>query len=194
MPRSSNATRPLPAGSVRVIQRARKANGDATEALIERMHSAMLSLGIARMRKIPTPMRIVGGKAPRFTAVFAKPSGVDFVGHTLTSPSRPVYVEVKRVSAWRLPFSRIEPQQREELESVTRSNGIAIVLVVVDGRDVCAVPWHAIEAAEADGMKSLDERELWACRVNGWDYLAGWQEGPQRDVMPRRAAKGAVRG
>jgi penicillin-binding protein-related factor A (putative recombinase) len=130
-------------------QSRRSTIGNVTESIVEVHNDICERAGICSLRRVPTPMRVTGHARGGVTAVFVKASTVDYLGWTLTAPSRPILVEAKHVEMTpggvRIPFSRIEPQQRTDLSAVQRLGGVAVLLVVCRAK-LYPVPWAVVQA------------------------------------------------
>lgn len=156
-------------------QRKRVKAGSAAEGILEQSHAAMARLGIAYVRKLPTPMRIVG-KSPRgLIAVHDAKSGVDYMGHY--HDGRAIYVEAKHISAWSFPMSRLEDHQLAELSRAQLDGCISVLVVAIGSRDLVALPYVVVRdyvlRARHGGRKSIAREELERYRVTGPNYLAG---------------------
>jgi len=122
--------------------------GNASEAIVETCNALCERAGLASLRRVATPMRVVG-RAPRgVAAVFAASTTVDYLGWTLATPPRIVAVEVKHVertsAGVRFPFAHLEPQQRIDLASIHARGGVAVILIVCDAK-LYPVPWSAVQ-------------------------------------------------
>jgi penicillin-binding protein-related factor A (putative recombinase) len=136
-------------------QRARQRSGADTEALVAALNAACRVRGEAVLRKRPT--LVVRGE-------HVAPAGVDF--HGTLRGGRAVYVEVKRCTAARFGFACLRPSQREELAETSALGALALVLVVYGPRrEVYAVPWEEIDAAEREGLRSFTREQLQPYRV-----------------------------
>jgi penicillin-binding protein-related factor A (putative recombinase) len=151
-------------------QRARKRSGDETEEFVETLHQECLDRGIAFVRKLPTPFRVVRslGKG-KLLCVPEKKSGADYVGHMLDGSGRGVFAEVKRCTDRSFPLSRIEEHQREELDRAHEAGVVALVVIVygptLARADLFPVPWNVVRDAIARdgsrrGDKSLSPEDL----------------------------------
>lgn len=163
------------AGYDPATQRARQASGEDAEDLVARLHEVCAVHGVARVRKRPTPFRVLGAGPRKGTllVVPAEKAGVDYHGHL--RGGRAVYIEAKRVEGERLPLARLEPNQVKELREATADGALGVVLVLA-GRapKVCPVPWSAVAAHLASGAASLGPAELEPWRVDpARPYLAG---------------------
>lgn len=152
----------------------RSRSGHDTEALVERLHYACYSAGVAYVYKRPTPT--VGAHG---ALRFAAKSGADYGGWLLDGSGRAVSVEVKRCSERRLPLSRIEEHQRRELDAADRARAVAVLLVVYGPTlarcTLHAVPWSLVAGMLEDprGLRALGPEELAPWTVpQGAAYLA----------------------
>lgn len=152
--------------------RLRKKSGDHAERVVEAHLNNLARIGIAFLRKLPTPYRVVrslGGA--EFKGCFTEASPHDYFGYT--SQGRFVAVEVKRISSpslknggWsaiRFDLDALPEHQRAALASCCRCEGWAFVVVVAyQGLQhrLFAVPWARIAQAIDDERASLSEVEL----------------------------------
>ncbi len=145
--------------------------GGIGEAVAERLHAECARQGVARMRKMPTPMKVIGRCVRGLIAVYSARSGVDYHG-SLTSNGRAVYVEVKRCTSKKaFAMSEVEPHQRKELDYAWTTGAVAVLLVVFGPLDTpCAAPWRDVRE-----MVTLDWETLrqWEVRA-GEAYLQRW--------------------
>jgi penicillin-binding protein-related factor A (putative recombinase) len=123
--------------------------GNVTEAIVEVHNVICERAGLAALRRVSTPMKVVGRAPKGVDAVFAKATTVDYLGWTMTTtPARPVAVEVKHVeltpAGVRFPFDNLEPQQRIDLSSIHKLGGIAVLLVVCNAK-LYPVPWSVVQ-------------------------------------------------
>jgi penicillin-binding protein-related factor A (putative recombinase) len=131
-------------------QAKRAAIGNVTEKIIETANLVCERAGLCSLRRVSTPMKVIGSHPKGVIAVFTESTTVDYLGWTKASPPRIVAVEVKHAD--RAPngrvyfaFSRFEPQQRIDLAAIHKLGGVAVVLCVCDA-DLYAVPWGDIDA------------------------------------------------
>jgi recombination protein U len=161
------------------VQSARSASGARGEDVVASLNAQCLAAGIARVRKLPTPMRVVGridqrGQT-RLLCVYSAKSGVDFVG-VMLADGRAVAVEAKRCTDRRFPLARLEDHQRDELAAVHAAGGVAVVLVIHGPkRHAYALPWMLVARAVERGEKSLTVGAMEPYRVlAGTPYLRRW--------------------
>lgn len=152
----------LPGVDLGPSQRVRQQAGDRAEAVADALHALCERMGVALVRRVNSNLRLVrgaGSTGPRGMprVVPTKKSTIDCWG--LLRGGRSVAVEVKSCSDGRLPFDRLPPHQRAELERVDQLGGLALVLVIVGGA-AHAVPWPAVRAAIEAGAKGLGAREV----------------------------------
>lgn len=171
-------------------QRKRKRSGDETEDFVEELHEKCEERGIAFVRKLPTPIRVIrrvgGGKV---LGHFEEKSGVDYVGHMLDGSGRGVFAEIKRCTSRSFPLSRIEDHQRAELDRAHDAGAVSVVVIVygesLERPVLFAVPWPVVRDAilrdgSKRGDKSLSPGDLEPHRVpNGEVYLARFQSEAQ---------------
>ena len=155
------------------VQSKRVKAGSAAESLVDRANAQLARLGIAYVRKLPTPMKIIG-KTPRgLLAVHDAKSGVDYIGNT--SQGIAVYAEAKHVSKWSFPLARLETHQLDELRRAQRDGCLAVLVIVIGVNDMVAINAAELEFFVAralhGGRKSISREELERYRVNGLDYL-----------------------
>jgi hypothetical protein len=152
-----------------------QANGQGAELLVEANHQLCLERKVARIRKLPTPFKMLGqltegdvGVSPRRRELAGKhfgfpetEAGADYFGHTWTelgTQAQPIVAECKSTEDGYVHLARVAPLQREDLDGVL-GRGIAALLVVHEGA-LYAVPWGAVRARAA-----VHARDLARCRV-----------------------------
>ncbi len=170
--RPTKARKAYPAGSQ--AGRAARAHGEALEAALERVHDAYRAAGIADVRKVPTPVQVMGptrrdarGRTT-FPATFAARASCDFEG--ILSDGRAVRIEAKHREGDRLRLADVQPQQVAALRWADDHGALAL-LVVRLGADAWAVPaWRLWTCAE----RSWTSRHLdgYAARLCGLDWHA----------------------
>jgi len=131
--------------------------GRATEDMLNLAHQSMAVRGIAWIRKIPTPIKVLRPLgAGKFLAVFSASAGADYVG-TLEG-GRAVVVEAKELKKGpSLPARRFTGAEVDHLTNTMEAGGLAIVFVrrVIDG-SLWAIPWSEYSAILATGRKSMN--------------------------------------
>lgn len=152
--------------------------GSDAEAFVNGLHALCLAAHVARMVKIPTPMRITGQRGAIRMCVPDEKSTVDYMGHLLGG--RAIYVEAKKLADTRLNFAnRLPPHQRAAL-SQAHDEGAVSVLLIVAGESllsptVYAIPWSDVRAVIDRGDKSLALADMGAHVVpRGEPYLRRW--------------------
>lgn len=173
-----------PEATVKRLAASRRAHaGNATEAFVEGMSAACERAGLCSIWRVGTPMKIMGpahrGRGVR--ALLTGQSCVDYLG--VMAGGRALAVEVKGVAPsakpWKLSIRDVKPQQQACLDAVHREGGVAVLLVVVGVPPACAVyplPWGAVRALEAAGVRTL-KGDLVAGYQGGGLYLAGFADG-----------------
>lgn len=131
-------------------------------------HRACEAHRIAVVRKVGTPMRVVGRgtKAGGVEGVYTRRSTVDYLGWTLTG--RVVAIEAKAVQTEpggpaSFPLARIKPHQRYELESVMKCGGVAMVALLFDGV-LYAMPWSYVRLVDQSSI-ARDQIRNWKANV-----------------------------
>jgi recombination protein U len=151
--------------------RASQALGEAAEALVQRHLDACERAGVARVRKLPTPMRVVGRAKTGMLAIFTERAEPDYAG--VLRGGRAVVCEAKYTAAPSLPLSRVAPHQRVALERAEALGALALLLVVFQGprgRELYAVPW---EWADAGASLTPAECAAWRCDLTD-PFLGRW--------------------
>lgn len=98
--------------------------GEKLEAAVQSGCELYAKQKVARVTKIPTPIKQLSGSVDgSFRAVYQKQGLCDFYGVMTSGPYKgtAIAVECKATSAMRLPYSRVEPQQREWLDDTRLS-------------------------------------------------------------------------
>jgi len=133
--------------------------GTTTEALVELHNDLCERMGLCALRRVPTPMRVLGPTPKGVEAVYTEASTVDYMGWTFETPTRPVLVEVKHVemgpAGVRFAFTHLKPKQRADLASVHAHGGVAVLLVVCNGR-LYPVPWPAVAVELVNASMVVD--------------------------------------
>ena len=131
--------------------------GRATEDMLNLAHQSMAVRGIAWIRKIPTPIKVLRPMSDgKFLAVFSASAGADYVG-TLAG-GRAVVVEAKELKKGpSLSARRFTVAEVDHLTNTMEAGGLAIVFVrrVIDG-SLWAIPWAEYLAVLDTGRKSMN--------------------------------------
>lgn len=113
--------------------------------------------------KIPTPVRRIDSAGDgAFKAVYQAQATADFLGVYLLAPYKgmAIALECKATAGDRLPYSRVEPQQREWLDAAP----LAFVLVhFLRVNAVRLIPWSAFRAGA-----SVSTSDGFAVSAVGW--------------------------
>lgn len=165
-----------------MAKRSQKHLGDQAEEVFRQYALISLKRRIARLDKLPTPAKNVGGKI-----VYCEKSTVDYIGMMLDGSGRHVAVEVKRCSGTSFPLANLKHHQRQYLEHTDANGGVAALALVCpefSGAEVFVVPWREvsawIERERKGGPKSVN-RDLWQpFRVSPVSLLASFCEIPGR--------------
>lgn len=111
----------------------RGVRGTGLEKLIEFTNARYLDLGLARVDKVATPIKIIELQDGYITkAFFEKPSTVDFVG---IIQGMFVAFDAKETEASSLPLQNIHPHQLEYMEDVRAQGGLAFLIVYFKRHD-----------------------------------------------------------
>lgn len=105
----------------------RGVRGTALERRIEFTNQRYCDLGLGRVDKIATPVKVIELENGLITkGYFEKPSTVDFVGII-----QGVFVafDAKETEAASFPLNNIHPHQVEFMEDVTKQGGLAFVIL-----------------------------------------------------------------
>lgn len=165
----------------------------AGESHEERILAAARRAGVD-LRKMPTPVRMVGPKGPggAFLAVYESGAGCDFRG--VLPGGRALVMEAKGASTASLPLARkdggptLSRTQRDELEGAAQLGAVAGLLIRVQpasGEVWVWLPVAAYVAAEAaalaEGRRSLSAEAMVAaggvrCEVETWPTVVGGGE------------------
>jgi penicillin-binding protein-related factor A (putative recombinase) len=147
------------------------ASGARAEELLDVYHQACELAGIATMRRVGTPLRVVGkpGAGAQVGAAFTKKSTVDYLGWTSTG--RVIAIEVKSIQLAAddrqvFPLANLKEHQRQELERVLVAGGIAVVAIFVNGQ-LYVLPWAEVRLLIAARATVLPVEALkpWRARV-----------------------------
>ncbi len=152
-------------------------SGAEGEAFAESLHEHALALGIADVRKLPTPLRIIRPVHGGLLCVPQERSTVDYHGHMLDGTGRAVLVEAKRCRDARFNFkAQLKAHQRKALDDGERSGCVAALLVLYGPTaEPSAFPWFIVRAFIEAGAKSLGPIDMAAYRVKpGTSYLSRW--------------------
>lgn len=105
----------------------RGVRGTALESLIEFTNARYHDLGLARVDKIATPIKIMELEDGHISkAFFEKPSTVDFVG---IIQGMFVAFDAKETEAVSLPLNNIHPHQVNYMEDIKAQGGLAFLIV-----------------------------------------------------------------
>jgi penicillin-binding protein-related factor A (putative recombinase) len=146
-------------------------SGAGAETTVAALHKECADVGVAWMRKVPTPFRVIRSVRGGVLAVPCEKAGVDYVGHM--ADGRAVYVEVKLVTGPTFLMSRVKPQQREELTRASSHGALAVLLLICKERPY-ALPWAMWMCAISIKMDTLAPSP----RV----YLSEWENNTQCSV------------
>lgn len=141
----------------------RGVRGTALEKLIEFTNARYLDLGLARVDKIATPIKIIELEDGHITkAFFEKPSTVDFVG---VIQGMFVAFDAKETESSSLPLQNIHPHQVNYMEDVQAQGGLAFLIVHFKRQDeYYLVPLRTLQMFYYDDeIKRIPYKEMSKC-------------------------------
>ena len=175
-PRAKTGTRrhgPQDASAGHSRGRAARAHGEALESALDRQHDAYRAAGLADVRKVPTPVQVMGptrrdarGRTT-FPATFAARASCDFEG--VLADGRAVRIEAKHREGDRLRLADVQPQQVDALRWAHDHGAVALLVVRLGGECWC-VPAACLWA---EGPKTWTARDMDArgIRLTGLDWM-----------------------
>ena len=150
-------------------------NGRDFENIIDITCRMYKKKGFGFIQKTPEPMSVIknNGKG-QFTSVFEKKAQPDYTGVLKGGTS--IMFEAKHTEGTRFPFSRINDEQWEALETHHTYGGKSFVLLSFNKSSYYCVPFDAwMTIVKEGGKKSVNEKDLSGHRVsykNGFvDFL-----------------------
>lgn len=119
-----------------------RASGAAFEQIINAGCDFYRKKGIADIRKVPEPMKIIKSLGNgRFVAHFAAKAEPDYKGYFMEDGAGCIMFEAKETDAESILQSAVNPSQTEELERADAAGVIVFVLVSFGNRDFYRVEW-----------------------------------------------------
>jgi len=147
-----------------MVWKSRGVRGSTLEDLIEFTNEFYLKKGLARIDKVPVPIKIIeqGKDGLICKAFFEKKSTVDFIGFVQGST---VVFDAKETALNNLPFKNIHAHQIEYMKDVTFHGGIAFIIAHFKINDTYhVIPYEILskyyEASLNGGRKSIPLSEL----------------------------------
>jgi recombination protein U len=144
--------------------KSRGVRGSALEDLIVFTNDYYLKRGLARIDKVPIPIKIIeqGKDGIINKAFFEKKSTVDFIGFVQGST---VVFDAKETALSNLPFKNIHEHQVEYMKDVTFHGGIAFIIAHFKiNNSYHVIPYEILknyyDAAKKGGRKSIPLAEL----------------------------------
>lgn len=101
--------------------------GKELESLIDESNAKYKQLGIADVRKIPTPTKIIKHMGSKFIGHTEKGEWVDYVGVCF---NRPIIFDAKQTATKSFPIANIQDHQLEVLESWHELGAKAFLVVM----------------------------------------------------------------
>lgn len=151
MPRTVFAKRKTPAQQKRSdAARKRVHSGERAEQIVAKLNDQCAEAGVAWIRKLPTPWKVIRQTRAGLLVAPVKKSGVDYMGHM--RDGRAVYMEVKYVEGKYFDPKLIKPWQKDELDRAQASGAVALVVIVWKGslwERVFVVPWNWVCTVKA---------------------------------------------
>lgn len=162
------------AGKPKINRRNQANRGMAAEALVELQCRRYEEAGIAVIRKIATPWRVIrhgelAGKG-QWVAFPARKSTVDFQG---VWEGAAVAFDVKSVARGNRLYLRdaiLPPHQKEFMRRWVSAGGTAFLLTLFGGEEWRLAPWCQAEAVLREGGAGLSREDM--ALVPGLDFLA----------------------
>ncbi|MDK2867191.1 MAG: recombination protein [Clostridiales bacterium] len=120
--------------------------GDVLESLIEWTHTYYHQLGLCRIDKVSTPVKVVDidNQGMITKAFFEKKSTIDFIGIV---QGVCIAFDAKETNLKSLPLSNIHPHQIEYMRDISVQGGLAFIIVHFKFNDTYfLVPYEMIAA------------------------------------------------
>ena len=136
--------------------------GKKLESIIDATNKQYMIDGVADVRKIPTPVKIISNKAGRVSGHVEKGTWVDYSG---VYNGKAIIFDAKQTSGKSLPLANIHRQQYELLKSWNQKGAVAFLLVHFTEIDTYyylgfeTLRW-AYERSESNGRKSISLKEF----------------------------------
>ena len=100
--------------------------GRRLEDLIDIANKQYHNLGLARIDKVATPIRILNIKGNRVSGFLEQKSTVDYIG---TANGRIVVFDAKQTKGNRFPLSNVAEHQMDYMGEIDKLGGIAFIIV-----------------------------------------------------------------
>lgn len=158
-------------------------SGASGEAVAASLHMAERVLGVATVRKLPTPLRIIGTCSRGLICCPEERSTVDHFGHMKDGTGRAVVVESKTLREGRFNFkSMLKPHQRDALDEATEDGCVAALLIFYGPLlTTHAIPWTRVRELIDSGAKSMTETDIREWEVpSGHSYLGRFSQRIER--------------
>ncbi len=135
--------------------------GDVLENLIHYTHEYYHSMGLCRVDKISTPIKVIdiNDQGMITKAFFEKKSTIDFIGIV---QGVCVAFDAKETHLKSLPLSNIHAHQIDYMKDITRQGGLAFIIVHFKFNDTYfLVPYEIIDAYIKKGERqSIPYKDL----------------------------------
>lgn len=135
--------------------RRQRARGESFELALDGQHQAYLRQGMADVKRVPTPAKVLGptkrdGRGrTTFPACWAAKASADFEG--VLRGGRNVRIEAKRREHDRIGIADVQPQQTADLARCHDFGGLALVVIRLE-----------VDGAPEGGTWVLQASQLWA--------------------------------
>jgi len=144
--------------------KSRGVRGSALEEIIDLTNDFYLKKGLARVDKVPTPIKIIdqGKDGMIDKAFYEKKSTVDFIGFV---QGVGIVFDAKETSLTNLPFKNIHPHQIEYMEDVVHHGAMAFIIAHFRQFNVYQlIPFETLKRyymqAQNGGRKSIPFKDL----------------------------------
>lgn len=141
--------------------------GKLLENIIDQTNKQYMIDGVADVRKVPTPVKIISNKNGRVSGHVEKPTWVDYSG---IFNGRAIIFDAKQTAQKSLPLANIHRQQYELLKSWHEKGARSFLVVNFSEYDKYyyldfeVLRW-AFERAESGGKKSISLKEFEDCAL-----------------------------
>lgn len=136
--------------------------GAFLESVIDMANNKYRNAGVADIRKVPTPVKILKQTGNRITGHTEKPIWVDYMG---VYNGLPIIFDAKQTSKTSFPLDNLSEHQYSLLESWAQKGAVAFLVVYFSKYDkyyylpFASLKW-AKERADSGGRKSIAYKEF----------------------------------
>ena len=141
--------------------------GKFLENVIDMANNKYRNAGVADIRKVPTPIKILKQTGNKITGHTEKPTWVDYSG---IYEGKAIIFDAKQTAETAFPLSKLSQHQYDLLKSWHQKGARAFLLVYFSQHDKYFILWFedlqlAWERAQMGGRKSIAYKEFQA-----WGY------------------------